>query len=336
MKRQGRLIGPLLVAIALLAAACGGSDDGDAGGSGGDSGGGDLADFKIAIVAPSAANDLAFTQSIVNAVEALGVAEPAISEGMFNVPDAEAAIRGYAEEDFDLVIAHGTQYGGGLETIAAEFPEVAFAWGTNTNTFGLPNVSAYTVRSDEGGYVLGVLAAGMVGDGNIGIVGPIAAGDAKLYIDGFTAGVNATDPGVKVTTNYIESFSDVALATEAGQTFADNGATVMTGTAQMTVGPIGVAKEAGITWFGTQSNQTQLAPDVIAANQVYHWEVVLEDIVDGIRNGDLGGEAHTLTLENGGLVIEYNDAVSIPADSREAADKAATAISEGSLSTGVS
>ena len=48
----------------------------------------------------------------------------------------------------------------------------------------------------------------------IGIVGPIETGDAKLYVDGFVAGVKATDPTIEVNVNYIGSFSDVALAAE--------------------------------------------------------------------------------------------------------------------------
>ena len=39
------------------------------------------------------------------------------------------------------------------------FPDTAFAWGTAVDTFGLDNVSAYTAASNEGGYVLGVIAA---------------------------------------------------------------------------------------------------------------------------------------------------------------------------------
>ena len=89
-----------------------------------------------------------------------------------------------------------------------------------------------------------------------------------------------------------------------------------------------------MAWFGTQSNQTQLAPDVIVANQVYHWEVVLEDLVADIRSGDLGGEIYEITLENEGLVIEYNDGYDLADDARAAADDAVAGIIDGSVSTG--
>lgn len=37
--------------------------------------------------------------------------------------------------------------------------------------------------------------------------------------------------------------------------------------------------------------------------QVYHFEVVLRDLVKNIQAGTLGGQSYTLTLANGGLVM---------------------------------
>lgn len=107
--------------------------------------------IRIAIVAPSASNDLAFTQSIVDAANKMsGVAEIAVTDGTFIVEDAAAAIRDYAVQEYDLVIAHGSQYGGSLEEIAPDFPDTAFAWGTAADTFELDNVYAYEAASDQG------------------------------------------------------------------------------------------------------------------------------------------------------------------------------------------
>jgi basic membrane protein A len=334
----------MIAALALLMAACGsGSDDAasddDASddSAAADDGGADGL-FKVAIVAPSASNDLAFSQSMVDAVNALKDAENleiAITDGTFVVDDAAAALRGYADDGFDLVIAHGTQFGGPLEEIAKDFPETAFAWGTSDDTKGAANVSAYTVRSDEGGYVNGVMAAGLSESKVIGVVGPVPAGDALLYIDGFVNGVAAADPDATVNVNYIESFSDVALAAEAAEAHIANQADVLTGTAQMVVGATGVAKSKSVPWFGTQSNQTSLGENIVVASQVYHWEVVLDDIINGVREGKLGGEVYTLTLVNGGLEIEFNDAFSLDGAIKEAGEAAISGIKDGSVSTGL-
>ena len=332
-RRPFRLLFAVLAALALVAAACGGDDDDAGSGDGGEGG-----PVRIAIGAPSASNDLAFTQSMVDAVNAIGEnreVEVDITDGTFVVEDAATAIRGYAEDDFDLVIAHGSQYGAPLQEIAPDFPEVSFAWGTSSDTFGLDNVFAYTVQADQGGYVMGAMAAAITETGVIGVVGPIEVGDAKLYVDGFEAGALAQDPALEVNVNYIESFSDVALAAEAAQAHLTAGADVMTGSAQMVVGATGVASEAGVAWFGTQSNQSSLGESNVVASQVYHWEVVLAEILDAIAGGTLGGETYTLTFANEGLVIEFNDGYELPDDVKSLADDTIASISDGSLDTGV-
>ena len=293
--------------------------------------------LRAAVVTPSAENDLAFSQSIVDALHRMEdaglLSEVAITPGTFIVEDAGVALRNYAEDGYDLVIAHGSQYGGLLEEIAPAFPDTAFAWGTSVETFGQPNISAYTTRSDQGGYAMGLAAAVIAGGSPVGIVGPIEVGDAKLFVDGFRAGVE--DAGGTANSVYTDSFADVQLAAEAAQSFIDNGHAVLTGTAQMTVGAIGVARENGIPWFGTQSNQTSVGPEVVVANQVYKWDVVLDDLVRDIQGGSMGGSAYTIDFSNGGLVIEYNDAYDLPADARAAIDGAVAGFTDGSLSTGV-
>ncbi len=315
MKKRFTKLAILLSVFALVAAACGSSDD--------DSGNGG---FRIAIVAPSASNDLAFTQSIVDAVNLLKdsgvVSEVAITDGTFVVDDAAVAIRDYASDGYDLVIAHGSQYGGSLQEIAPDFPDTSFAWGTSADTFGLPNVYSYEAASDQGGRVMGIMAAALSQGDVVGIVGPIEVGDAKLYVDGFKAGVLIQKPGANVLINYIDSFSDVALASEAATSLIGNGADVLSGTAQMVVGAVGVAKSEGVLWFGTQANQTSLAPEIVVASQVYHWEHILEEMINKIKDGKLGGELFSITFANDGLVIEYNDGYDLPADVRKLADDA--------------
>lgn len=293
--------------------------------------------FRVAVVMPSTKTDLAFGQSMYDALvrvqEEMGPEnfEIVVSESMFVVDDAAAAIRDYATQGFDLVIAHGSQYGSSLQEIAPDFPETSFAWGTTVDTFGQPNIFAYEAASQEGGYVNGVVAASLSKSGVIGVVGPIETGDAKLYIDGFKAGVAATKPEMTVNVNYIGSFSDVALASTAATTHIDAGADVLTGSAQMVVGAIGKAEEAGALWFGTQSNQASLAPSIVVASQVYHWEGMLKDIIAKIKAGTLGGESYAANLENGGQVIEFNPEYALPAEVQALADTTIKGIMDGTV-----
>lgn len=294
--------------------------------------------FRVAVVMPSSINDLAFSQSMYDALvliqQEMGGPEYfefVYSDNMFVVDDAAAALRDYATQGFDLVIGHGSQYGSSLQEIAPDFPETAFAWGTTVETFGQPNIFAYEAASHQGGYVNGVLAASLTQSKVVGVVGPIETGDAKLYVDGFVAGVKATDPSITVNVNYIGSFSDVALASEAANTHIAAGADVMTGTAQMVVGAIGVAQENGVLWLGTQSNQSSLAPDIVVASQVYHWEVVVREIMDLIAAGTLGGKSFVINLGDGSQLMEYNPGYALPADVKALADQTVQGIIEETI-----
>jgi len=165
----------------------------------------------------------------------------------------------------------------------------------------------------------------------IGVVGPIETGDAKLYVDGFRAGVLSVKPDAAVNVNYIGSFSDVALAAEAATTHISAGADVLTGTAQMVVGAIGAAEEANVLWFGTQSNQASLAPSIVVASQVYHWEVALNEMISQIKAGTLGGEAFVINLANGGEVIEFNPESTVVADAQALAEETIQGIMDGTI-----
>ncbi len=295
--------------------------------------------FKIAVVMPSATNDAAFSQSMFSALKAVQTEmggekalQIAYSDNKFNVPDAAAAIRDYASKGFNIVIAHGSQYGASVQEISGDFPKVAFAWGTDVNTFGKPNVYAYTAAAEEGGYVNGVLAAKLTKSKTIGVTGPIEVGDAKTYIDGFVQGVASVDKSIKVSKTWTGSFSDVALMTEAAKTHIAAGADILTGSSQSVVGSIGAAKEKGsVLWFGTQADQASLAPNLVVASQVYDWTGIVKDMIAKYKAGKLGGEGFVLKLSNGGLKIAFNSGYNLSADAKAAGQAAVDGITKGTI-----
>ncbi len=300
--------------------------------------------FKVAVIMPSAANDVAFSQSIVDALKKVQSDMGAdkfqfvFTENMFNVPDAAAAIRDYASKGYNLVIAHGSQYGASLADIAPDFPKTAFAWGTAVDTYqskGIKNIFAYTVASDQGGYVEGVMAAKLSKTGSVGAIGPIPAGDGQLTILGFEAGAKATNASIKVATQFTNDFSNAALMSQAAQTMIANGADVLTGTSQAVTGAIAVCKDKNKLWFGNQSDQASLAPSVVVASQVYDWSGAIKDMIASIQGGTMGTKVYTMTLQNGGLKMVYNPSYNLPADVKALGDKTVQGLSDGSIQTGV-
>jgi basic membrane lipoprotein Med (substrate-binding protein (PBP1-ABC) superfamily) len=290
--------------------------------------------LKVALVAPSATNDLAFTQSMYSALESLKSSEHlqiSVSENEYVVSDAANVIRQYATDGYNLIIAHGSQYGSTVEALAPQFPKVSFAWGTAGSTFGMHNVFAYEANSNEGGYVQGYMAAMLSKSHVLGVIGPIATGDAKLYVDGFVAGAKAEDPTITCHPVYTGSFSDDSLMATAAKTFVSDGADALTGSSQSVVGAIGVAKADKLPWFGTQWTQASLAPSNVVSSQVYNWEPVLTQIFTSIRSGKLGDATYVIGLGNGGEQIQFNPGYKLPSNVKAEAQKLITDITNGSL-----
>jgi len=290
--------------------------------------------LKVALIAPSAHNDLAFTQSMYSALKTLQAKygfKFSVSENQFVVADAANIMRQYAAQGYNLIIAHGSQYGGTVQQLAPKYPKVAFAWGTASSTFGLPNVYAYQAASNQGGYVQGYLGELISKTKVLGVIGPIAVGDAKLYVDGFKAGALAANPDTAVHVSYTGSFSDPSLMSKQATQYLAQKADVLTGSSQSVVGAITVAKQNNIAWFGTQWSQASLAPKQVVSSQIYDWTGVLTGVLNGIQTGKLGGSSYTINLKNGGEKIQSNPGFTLTASAKAAVQKVITGIQNGSI-----
>ncbi len=295
----------------------------------------DAGQLRIGVVAPSAANDMAFTQSMVDAVNLLaserGNVKVDISDKLFVPADAAAAVRRYADDGYDLVIAHGVEFGPELTDIVKDHPDTTFAWGTAVDTFGLPNLYAYDAAAEQGGYVMGAMSQMLSAHQVIGVVGPLEVGDAKRYVNGFRAGAQSMVPTTTVLVDYTGSFGDIALAAETATRDVGLGADVLTGTGEMVVGAISVAQANGALWFGTQASQASLAPQNVVASQVYRWEVVLRPVVADIDAGVQQGRGLVADIANGGLVIEYNPGYALAPEVKAKGDELVNQIVAGTL-----
>lgn len=290
--------------------------------------------MKVALITPSATNDLAFSQAMYTAVESLKTKynlQISVQDNLYVVSDAANAMQQYASEGYNLIIANGSQYGSTVQELAPKFPKVSWAWGTAGSTYNMPNVYAYQANAQEGGYVQGYMAGLMSKRKVVGIIGPIDVGDAQLYCDGFKAGYLAADKSATVHVSFTGSFSDVSLMASAAKSYVSEGADVLTGSSQSVVGAIGVAKSDNVAWFGTQWDQSSLAPSNVVSSQVYNWVPVLEQIFTGIKAGKLGGATYTISLGNGGEKIVFNSGYPLSASVKSAGLSIESKIIDGTL-----
>ncbi|MGD0441898.1 MAG: BMP family protein [Acidimicrobiales bacterium] len=290
--------------------------------------------LKVALVAPSATNDLSWTQTIYAALESLKSSQHltvSVSANEYVTSDAANILREYASDGYNLVIAHGSQYGSTIEQLAPEFPKVSFAWGTAASTFGKPNIFAYEAAANEGGYVEGYMAAMLSKTHVLGVCGPIATGDDKLYIDGYVAGAKAERKSIVVHAVYTGSYSDDSLMATCAKTFVADRVDVLSATTQSAVGAIGVARNDKLPWFGNDWSMASLAPKNVVATQVYNWDSVLEQMFAAIRGGTLGGATYVIGLGNGGEKVDFNSAYKLSPAIKAQGEKLITEITDGDI-----
>ncbi|MDF2874236.1 MAG: putative ABC-type transport system, periplasmic component/surface lipoprotein [Sporomusa sp.] len=288
--------------------------------------------IKVALVIPSTIDDLAWSQSMYEALKKNDQIELAVSERMGKPVDASAAIRQYATQDYDIIIAHGAQYYGILKEITPEFPKITFAYGTGAQSG--PNIFAYEPQAQEGAYLLGLMAGKMSKSKTVGIVGPVEAGDAIKYNKGFQQGVAAANADVKLRIAYTGSFGDLVKAAEIAKTHMDAGADILTGSSQQVPGAIkAVASKPGVYWLSTDMDQSSIAPETVLAAQTYNWEKIVAKMIELRKGGTIGGQTMVLSFADGTLELKYNPKLAdkIPQDVKDAVEKAKKDIASGAL-----
>ncbi|MEQ8191802.1 MAG: BMP family protein [Candidatus Eremiobacterota bacterium] len=267
--------------------------------------------LKIALILPSGKDDLSWSESMYDGlmeVQKEENIEVSVTEKQPNPVDAGTALRDYANRNFNIIIAHGSQYQSPLFDVADEFPDITFAYGIAFDT--ARNIFSYDTQSQNGGYLFGTIAAKLTKSKVVGIVGPVKAGDAIKYNYGFRQGIESVDKKINVLETYTGAFGDTVKAKEMAIAHMDARADILTGTSQQAVGAIqAVSEKKGVYWFSDDMNQTSISPDHIIASQVYQWKEVIKYIIENHRKGKHGGEKISLDFANQRLAIVFNPAL---------------------------
>jgi basic membrane protein A len=241
-------VGALVVSASLALAACGSSGGGGgktsgAGGGGGSSpaGGGSSTATKTVKVGlaydvggrgDKSFNDLA-AAGLEKAKTNLKIQTKELS-AVQGESDAQKADRLtlLANSGYNPIVAVGFAYAPSVKKVAPKFPKVNFAI-VDDNSITAPNVEGLVFSENESSFLVGVAAALASKTKNVGFIGGVATPLIKKFEAGYTAGVHAVDPKIKVQVAYISQapdfsgFNDPAKAKVIAGGQYDNGADVV-------------------------------------------------------------------------------------------------------------
>ncbi|MGB5973119.1 MAG: BMP family protein, partial [Nodosilinea sp.] len=178
---------------------------------------------RVALVLSGSSNDQSWDQAAFEAGEALkdeGV-EVAMSEAV-DPADAAAVLRQYAEEGYDLIVAHSFSYQDAVFQVSEEFPDVNFAWAGGIDGTS-ENVADYDQPFYQGAYMVGLVAAELSQTGKLGALYGFDIPACHAMGEAMLAGAKEVRPDATLTSAAVGDWYDVAKAKEAALSQAETG-----------------------------------------------------------------------------------------------------------------
>lgn len=232
--------------------------------------------------------------------------------------DMEAVFTDYAAQGYDVVIGHGFQFGDPALKVGAKYPDTKFI--CIESAVEATNVASYTMKCEQAGYLMGVLAASMTKTGSIGMVSGMEGPSLIKIVEGYKIGARSVNPQIKVAQAYTGSFDDIAKAKEAALAMINGGADVVSHCAnQAGMGVIKAAEENKLLATGDSYDQNSIAPETVMGSTVYNVPILIKAAVSDVVNGTFVGGVHELGMKEGVVDIAgYNGfADKIPAEVQE-------------------
>jgi basic membrane protein A len=201
----------------------------------------------------------------------------------------ERSLRDIAmNEEPDAIIGDAFAAEEAVRKVAAEFPDIPFAFGSGEEPVE-PNMSVFDNWLQDPGYLAGMLAGGLTKSDTIGVVGAMPIPEVNRIVNAFVLGVKETNPDATVKVSFINTFFDPAAAKQAAKAHVSAGADVLFAERD---GVIAAAEEADIPAVGMMVDQEEEAPGHVVTSLIWNMRPTVDAVIEQAKNGpqavDLG------------------------------------------------
>lgn len=250
------------------------------------------------------------------AAEELGVEARAVTAGRGG-ENREELLRLLASERYGLVFAVGFAFAGPVASVARDFPATSF--GIVDAPVPAPNVVSLEFASEQGAFLVGVVAARRSRTGKVGFVGGVETDAVRRFQAGFTAGARRIRPDVQIDVFYLtqppdlSGFADPARAREVARSMYQRGADVVFHVSGGSgVGVFEAARESSTSatkvWaVGVDSDQYQTAaPELrpfILTSMQKRIDKAVYDTISAYQKGEFRAGRLRLDLASGGVEL---------------------------------
>jgi len=254
-----------------------------------------------------------------------------------------ATLQQFVNDHDNLVIAVGALWGGALYQIAKSNPNTHFAIvdGYPLNSKGKPvllkNVATLQFKSEQSGYVAGVIAGlmekqkvGAAKHNSIAALGAIPLPFIIADACGYWQGAKSVDKSVKFQFAYVGSFFDTQTAQHIGENQIAHGADILFGVADAS--GLGYYKAASIAHkyaIGFASDQDSLGKYMLTSAEIGIQVAVYRTIKADVQ-GKFKPYGHTFSIKNGGISYA-KDMHHVPAKIQKKAAAVAAKLASGKI-----
>ncbi|MDO9404709.1 MAG: BMP family protein [Polaromonas sp.] len=241
-----------------------------------------------------------------------------------------AALSRLASSGPDLVVAHGGQNNEACAEVAAAFPAVRFV--VTQGAVTAANLASYDVLQEESAYLGGVLAALTTRTGVVGHMSGIRVRPGLKGRAAYAAGVRATNPQIRLLTNFSGNQDDNALSKRVALAQIAGGADVIF--TMLNAGRNGVTeacREKGARQIGNVIDWVAVDPGVFVASAIADVSIGVFQSVRDLQDGRFpAGAIRKVGLANQ-QAVRLSMAADVPAGVQALVVAAAEGIRSGRI-----
>lgn len=264
--------------------------------------------FKVALLTTGPVTDGGWNQSAYEGLQRIQKDLGAQVDKQENLKPAQfrEAFRDFASRGYNVIFAHGDEFGPDAAATAAQFPKVVFITTGGSETPGV-NIAPIHFATEQGTYLQGMEAAMVSKTGKGGFVGGQELPPVKAAAEAFAQGAQAVNPKYTFQITYINGWSDTVAAKAQTEALLAKGVDTLAHNCDAAAkGMFDTAgTKPGVYTFGVNADENGKAPNVLSS-------VFLDipksfaDIARSVKDGTFKGQALSLGLKEGDVRLIDN------------------------------
>lgn len=291
--------------------------------------------FKVALLTTGPVSDGGWNQAAFEGLQRVGKELGAQTDKQESLKPAQfrEAFRDFASRGYNIIFAHGDEFGPDAAAVAAQFPKVVFITTGGSEKPG-PNIAPIHFATEQGTYLQGIEAALVSKTGKGGFVGGEEVPPVKVAAEAFASGARSVNPKYIFKTTYINGWSDTVAAKAQTDALLSSGADTLAHNCDAAARGLfdTVGAHPGVYAFGVNYDENGKAPNVLSSAYL-DIPRAFADIARSVKDHTFQGKAMTLDMKGGYIRLIDNPKLAnvIPAAGKAKVQQAQEAIVSGKL-----